>query len=133
MSDQHKKALAEGRRQARAIRAYLESLAGRKPGRPVTPESLRERLSRVEQKLASEDDVLRTLELVQERIDLTAALEAATEAVDHAELESAFVAAARAYGERKGIGYAAWRQAGVPAAVLKAAGIRQTRNRGRKG
>ena len=43
--------------------------------------------------------------------------------VDLAALEEDFVAAARAYGERKGISYAAWREAGVDAAVLKRAGI----------
>ncbi len=129
MSEEHKKALAIGRQQARAIRAYLEALADRKPGRPVTPESLQQRLDRIEAKLAAEDDVLRHLDLVQERIDVAAALEAASSAVDIAKLEASFVAAAKGYGERKGIGYAAWREQGVPAAVLKAAGIKQTRNR----
>jgi hypothetical protein len=33
------------------------------------------------------------------------------------------VKAARDYGQRKGISYAAWREAGVDAAVLKKAGI----------
>ena len=34
-----------------------------------------------------------------------------------------FAEAARAYGERKGISYAAWRAAGVSPAALKRAGI----------
>ena len=38
---------------------------------------------------------------------------------------AAFVQAARPYGERKGISYAAWREAGVDAAVLKRAGVRR--------
>jgi hypothetical protein len=33
------------------------------------------------------------------------------------------VETARTYGERKGITYAAWRELGVPPAVLKRAGI----------
>ncbi len=38
-------------------------------------------------------------------------------------LEEGFVSSAAGYSERKGISYAAWREAGVPAAVLKRAGI----------
>jgi hypothetical protein len=38
-------------------------------------------------------------------------------------LEDGFVEHARSYGERKGISYAAWREIGVSAAVLKRAGI----------
>ena len=34
--------------------------------------------------------------------------------VDLAALENEFVAAAKGYGERKGITYAAWREVGVP-------------------
>ncbi|MDZ7734518.1 MAG: hypothetical protein U5R31_16850 [Acidimicrobiia bacterium] len=38
-------------------------------------------------------------------------------------LESDFVKAAAEYGESKGIDYRTWREAGVPAGVLKKAGI----------
>jgi hypothetical protein len=133
MTDEHKAALAEGRRQARAVRAYLEALASRRPGRPVTPETLRARLDRIEQRLLTETDVLKRLDLVQNRIDVAEALEATQISVDVEALEAAFVASAKPYGTRKGIGYAAWREAGVAAATLKAAGIRQTRNRRSKG
>lgn len=129
MTEEHKAALAKGRKQARAIRAYLEALADRRPGRPVTQESLKARLEKIERRQAEESDVLRSLDLGQQHIDVTAALASAVDAVDMAKLEADFVAAATAYGERKGVGYAAWRKAGVPAATLKAAGIRQTRNR----
>jgi len=37
--------------------------------------------------------------------------------------ESGFVGVARDYGERKGIAYSTWREAGVSADVLKKAGI----------
>ena len=43
--------------------------------------------------------------------------------VDLTELEMEFVKAARGYSERRGISYAAWREAGVSASVLKQAGI----------
>ena len=43
--------------------------------------------------------------------------------VDLAAVEGGFVAAAKAYGERRGISYEVWREAGVPSEVLKKAGI----------
>jgi hypothetical protein len=129
MSEEHKAALAEGRRQARVVRAYLEALADRRPGRPVTPETLQTRLTNTERRLDEENDALRRLELEQQRLDLTAALEAASTVVDLEALQADFVAVAKSYGERKGVGYAAWRAVGVPASALKAAGIRQTRRR----
>ena len=60
---------------------------------------------------------------VQERIDLEQELAAGTNGVDLEGLEAEFVAAAAAYGERKGISYEAWRAAGVEPRVLRAAGI----------
>ena len=42
-------------------------------------------------------------------------------------LESAFVKIAKRFGENRGIGYGAWRDAGVPAVVLKKAGVARTR------
>ena len=41
-------------------------------------------------------------------------------------MESAFANVASAYSDRKGISYGAWRSAGVPAAVLKKAGVART-------
>jgi hypothetical protein len=124
MSDQHKAALAEGRNQGRSVRRYLEALDAHKPkrGRKRTPESMQKRLAKIEVELASADP-LRRLQLIQERIDLHAELESAGAKVDLTELEQEFVDAAKAYSERKKISYAAWRELGVEAAVLKRAGI----------
>jgi len=58
-----------------------------------------------------------------ERIDLERALSAPAETVDISELESAFADVAASYSGRKGITYSAWREVGVPAVVLKRAGI----------
>lgn len=124
MSDEHKAALAEGRNQGRAVRNYLEALETHRPkrGRKRTPDSIKKRLDAIETEIATANPVKR-LQLVQERIDLSAELEAGTETVDLTALEADFVAAAKPYSERKGISYAAWRELGVPAAALKAAGI----------
>ncbi|HMQ26692.1 MAG TPA: hypothetical protein PKA98_11950 [Acidimicrobiales bacterium] len=124
MSDSHKAALAQGRAQGRAVRIYLEALESTKPkrGRKRTKESVAKRLEQVEAQLENADPVKR-LQLSQERLDLQAELSAEEETVDLAAIEAEFVAAAREYGDRKGITYAAWREIGVPAATLKAAGI----------
>ena len=58
--------------------------------------------------------------------DLEAALARSEETIDLTELEDAFAEAAAAYGDRKGITYGAWREVGVPAAMLKRAGISRT-------
>jgi hypothetical protein len=105
------------------VKRYLEYLASRRPGRPVTPERLRERLASVEARLETEADPLKALELRQARIDTVNSLQQTEATSNTAELEAEFVEHAKGYAERKGISYAAWREAGVPAAVLRAAGI----------
>ena len=124
MSDEHKAALAEGRAQGRAVRSYLEALDAHRPkrGRKRTPDSMRARLAKIEATIDTADPMTR-LQLVQERLDLAAAIAAAETTVDLTALEEGFIAAAAGYGERKGISYAAWREVGVPAAILKRAGI----------
>lgn len=124
MSDEHKAALAEGRNQGRAVRRYLEALEAHKPkrGRKRTTESIQRRLDRIDAELAQADP-LRRLQLIQERLDLTAELETTHAKVDLTGLEQDFADAASAYSRRKGISYAAWRELGVDAAVLKRAGI----------
>jgi hypothetical protein len=124
MTEAHKAALAEGRAQGRAVRRYLEALDAHRPrrGRKRTQESIRRRLDAIEGEIATADP-LKRLQLVQERLDLQRELEASGTTVDLAALEQDFVAAAKGYSERKGISYQAWRELGVPAATLKAAGI----------
>lgn len=124
MSDDHKEALAEGRQQGRAVREYLEALEQHKPrrGRKRTPESIERQLAKIEGELASADPMKKLL-LIQDRIDLTSELSSFGETVDITALEDAFVGSAAAYSERKGISYAAWRELGVDAAILKRANI----------
>jgi hypothetical protein len=124
MSEDHKAALAEGRTQGRAVRSYLEALDANKPkrGRKRTPDSIKKRLETIDGDLQSADK-LHALHLRQERRDLQEELAAMGETVDLAGVEKDFVAAAKSYGDRKGISYATWREAGVAPAVLKKAGI----------
>lgn len=73
--------------------------------------------------LIGDADAISRLHMVQDRLDLVAAIEAAEATFDIAALEDGFIAAAGSYGERKSISYAAWREVGVSADVLKRAGI----------
>lgn len=127
MSNEHKEALALGREQGRAVRRYLEALELHRPkrGRKRTAESVQKQLATIEAKLSSVDPLTR-VQLIQQRMDLQQELASKGQAVDLGALEADFVQAARDYGQRKGISYAAWREAGVDAAVLKRAGIART-------
>ena len=124
MTDEHKKALAEGRELGRAVREYLEALEAHKPkrGRKRTAESVKKRLGAIEAQLP-EASPIRKVELVQERRDLTVELATMGTKVDISGLEKGFIKSAKTYSERKGISYSTWREVGVPADVLKKAGI----------
>lgn len=124
MTDEHKEALARGREQGRAVRSYLEALEAHRPkrGRKRTPDSMKKRLATIQERLSSVDPLTR-VQLIQERMDIEKELEAKQTTTDMGALEEEFVKAAKDYGERKGISYAAWREAGVDAAVLKRAGV----------
>jgi hypothetical protein len=129
MTQEHKDALAQGRAEARAIKAYLKALAARRPGRPVTRESLNKRLATIREKLGVTEDVLRRVELIQSRLEIEGALAEVDQAVDFVKLEAGFVKHAASYSERKDISYTAWREFGVPPGTLKTAGIPETRRR----
>lgn len=124
LSDQHKAAMAAGRTEGRAVREYLDALRSNKPkrGRKRTPDSIKARLAKIDDELL-EADPLEELRLLQERRNLTDELESMSAQVDMSALEAEFVKVAKSYSQRQGISYATWREVGVEAAVLKAAGI----------
>ncbi len=129
MTQEHKEALKKGRAEARAIKSYLSALGARKPGRPVTMDGVRQRLQGVSSKIEDEADSLKRLELIQKRLDLEQELKRLQDSEDFDQLEVEFKRHAASYSDRKGISYTAWREAGVPASVLKDAGIAETRRR----
>jgi uncharacterized protein YicC (UPF0701 family) len=124
MSDAHKAALAKGRLEGRVVREYLEGLRATKPkrGRKRTPENIRKRLDAIDVEMASASP-LDELLLVQERRDLTDELAGMSNEIDMEALEAEFVKVAKSYSDSKSISYASWRDVGVPASVLKQAGI----------
>lgn len=126
MTNEHKAALATGRSQGLAVRRYLEALERSKPrrGRRPSADSLQRQLEEIEAKLR-ESDPLKRLHLIQQRKSIEDRLASGDGSEDISGLESAFIEAAPEYGSRKGIDYATWREAGVPAEVLRRAGIQR--------
>ena len=130
MSSEHKAALAAGREEGRIVRNYLEAATRpKRPGRKKTADSIARQLQQVDTKLRTARAAER-LQLIQHRFDLQSESDRlhADSNVDMTELETAFVKVAFGYSERKGLSYAAWREAGVSADVLRRAGIRRTRS-----
>jgi hypothetical protein len=131
MSAEHKRALAQGREQGRAVRNYLEALEQNRPkrGRKRTPESIKKRLAEI--KVALRDaGAFDRVHLLQQRKDLESELERHSGGRDGASLavlEKAFVKVVKPYSEAKGISYSTWREVGVSAEVLSRAGIARTR------
>ena len=126
ISEQHRDAIVQGRKESRAVKAYLDALTSSSPRSPGNEASLRQRLERTEAALETETNSLKKLDLTQKKFDLLDRLNTAAETVDMEQLESNFVAVGSAYSERKGIGYSAWRAAGVAPDVLGQAGISRT-------
>jgi hypothetical protein len=129
MTTEHKAALAAGRAQGLAVRRYLEAIERSRPrrGRRPSADSLRKQLADVEVHL-KEADALQRLHLSQKRKSIEERLNADNHAEDISGLEGGFISAAAEYGRRKGIHYSTWREAGVPADVLRRAGIHRGGN-----
>ena len=128
MTAEHKAALARGREQGRAVRDYLAALnEEKKPGRKLDADTLQKRIEETRAQIDDEPDPAKRVELIQKRIDSEERLANLGEEADLEALQKEFIKVAKDYSERKSISYSAWREAGVPAAVLKEAGIPRTR------
>lgn len=128
MSSTHKAALAQGRRESRAINRYLDALkAGKgKRGRKRTPSSIEARLSKISRTFETASP-MQQLELTQERMNLQSEKSRLETRADLSALEKEFVAVAKSYATRRGISYSAFRSMGVSAEVLAKAGVPRTR------
>ena len=124
------KMTAQEKADNKAVRDYLDALVTNAPkrGRKRTTDNVKARISAIGEAMGNASATKR-LDLVQERLDLEAELDAMARAgsVDMGGLEAGFVKAAASYGGRRGISYAAWREMGVHATTLKAAGVPRTR------
>ena len=84
-------------------------------------------IARLDKEIVNSGAVQR-LELTQKRFDLVAEKERLNARVDLASVEKDFIKIAQSYAKRNGISYAAFREMGVSADVLKAAGISRAKN-----
>ena len=111
------------------MRRYLVALEKHQPrrGRPRTPKTLEDRLRKLDAEY-EQADPLRRLHLEQRRLDVQSQLDEllASRGEAPAELEDGFAAVAAEYAEKHGITYTAWRRLGVPARVLRKAGVSRT-------
>ena len=129
VSEEVKTARARGQAQGRTVSSYLNALDSIKPkrGRQRSAERMQARVAELPDEIAQAKP-LKRVHLIQELMDLEAELAKEEETVDISGAESEFIAIAAEYSQRKGISYAAWREVGVPASVLKAAGVARTRS-----
>src|SRR5262249_30568808 len=124
LSPRHKAAMARGRTEAAHVRAYLDALAANKPrrGRQRTEATIQKQLTQVRGDLRNASG-MHKLELVARRIELEAELDGKRIRGDLSTLRKNFVRYGASYAKRKGIPKQAFRETGVPAPDLRAAGI----------
>jgi hypothetical protein len=129
LSAAHKRALAEGRTMSATVDRYLAAVTTpKRRGRKVSRASLEQRLvnARAHFKAAAGVDKVLAAQEIRDLQARIAQLQTTT-AVDVSRLEGSFVKVAKKFSENRGVSYGAWRDAGVPAPVLKRAGIARTR------
>ncbi len=110
------------RAETNAVAAYLTALRAPKVSARSRP-NLEKRRVQIEQWIAEESSPIREVELIQQRLDIDAQLARIDQAARLPELEEAFVKVAASWAQRSGIRTAALREVGVPASVLKRAGL----------
>ena len=117
------KKMRDGRVASDAIDRYMNVLAKPRKRMPSA-----EKIARINRELATTGPGAKRLIALQALADAEVALlEAGELGGERKEAEDGFVKHAKAFSERHGISYATWRGEKVPAAILKRAGITQTR------
>lgn len=123
MTEEHKAALADGRREGHAIRAYLAAIAAQdgaqKRGRkPATAEALQEQL----------DEATDPVERVLLRARVRQAVARESNRPDYTTVEADFIKYVLPFSERLGITWGDWRAEGVSVDVLLQAGFKRSRS-----
>jgi hypothetical protein len=113
------------RAETNAVAVYLTALKGPRPSgsSKAKREGLMRRRAQVEQWISEERSPIREVELIQQRLDIDAQLGQLDQAARLPELEEAFVKVAASWAKRSGVSAAALREVGVPASVLRRAGL----------
>jgi transposase-like protein len=113
---------AAARAESATVGRYLDVLARKSPQGRRTPEFMEARLGEVKAALVDASPYDRVI-LTQERLDLQRDLAQRITPDDIAHAEKGFIDVGASWARRKGVGYEALRIGGVPAEVLKQAGI----------
>ena len=127
ISEQHRAALAKGRRDSTKVRRYLQAVSNGVAQANGQAQLLEAKLMRLGQKIEAETDPVARVQLIQKRINLEGKLNGSKMPLDYEAVEADFIRVAVSYSKRHQISYSAWREVGVPAKVLQEAGIRRTR------
>lgn len=117
--------------EATRVSLYLRALESKpkgQPGRKRNPEVLAKRIAAAQARVKERTGLAR-LTAVQNLRNIQKQADDPSMNGNFDRFERNFIASAKSYGERKGIEYGTWRACGVTAAVLKQAGIPQTRER----
>lgn len=124
MTDSHKKALAEGRRDGKIVSRYLDALETHRPkrGRKVSRESLERRLAAIEAEIPQAKP-LKRVALIQQKMDIQERLAQPEVVDDFPALEREFQDIVVDFSQRRDISFDAWVKTGVKPEVLKAAGL----------
>ena len=85
--------------------------------------NLEQRRAQIERWIVEESSPIREVELIQQRLDIDAQIGQIDQAQRLPEPEEAFVKVAASWAKRSGISAAALREVGVPASVLRRAGL----------
>jgi hypothetical protein len=116
---EHLAALAQGRTEGKAVREYMHALANQTKGTRGRPGKT---AAEIQALIDATDDPVDRLKL-RPTLRAAALREATTSDQDMVDLEEAFVKHAGSYSQRHGLTYGDWRTEGVPASVLKKAGV----------
>ena len=119
LSPQHLANLAAGRTQSAVVNRYLRALETATPKRGRQVDRSPARIEALRQEIEHSTGVQK-LAAAQKLVDIQRAEPAKNELPA---LEAEFIKVALDYSEGHGISYTAWRQVGVSAKTLKAAGI----------
>lgn len=107
---------------------YLTAISTpRKRGRKVSRSTLERRLAAAQERTKSSVGVARLLAAQDVRALRARLTDGSGNDGDIKSLQAEFIKVAKKFGENRGISYGAWRDAGVPADVLKRAGVARTR------
>ena len=130
LSAAHLSALAEGRTMSATVDHYLAAVnTPKRRGRKVTTASLEQRLTDARARLKTATGVEKVVAAQAVRdLQMKLAQMNTTSGADLKSLEADFVKVAKKFSVKRGISYGSWRDAGVPAVVLKKAGVARTRS-----